>query len=153
MPRDQIRLIVFAFVVAVLMLTGPVLFAQAAAVAGSPLEPGQANESVVSFVWAYAGAALLEWWKRSKFGGMKTSAEPYIKRGIAVATAVLSAIGVHSSFDAAAGVLTISGLTMPGIWVAIGDSVRQFAFQQFIYRAAIEDKAVTRVLNPPTTTT
>lgn len=130
------------------MLFGPVLLAQtvgavaaAADVKTSPLQPGQTNETVVAFIWAYAGSALLQTWKRSPLGGLHEWTAPYAKRLIAVAVAIASALGVHSSFDAAAGTLTITGLLLPGIWTAIGDSIRQFVLQQYIWKTAIKQEA------------
>lgn len=133
--RNTLTFIAFAL----LMLGGPIVFAQGAALAGTPLEPGQANESVMSFVWAYAGAAVLQWWKRNpRLVGMTDDATKWAKRRIAIVTAVLAAIGVHASFDAAAGILTVTGLAFPSLWTAVGDAIRQFTFQQFIYKSAID---------------
>lgn len=119
----------------------PIAAQAAAAAVDTPLEPGQANESVVSFVWAYASASFLQWWKKSRFGGMGDNALRVVKTGIAVLMAFAGALGVHSSFDAAAGQLTITGLLWPGIWTALGDTVRQYAFQTFAYRTAIEPRS------------
>jgi hypothetical protein len=136
--RTALAFIVFALI----MVSGPVLFAQASTAVGVPLEPSQLNEGVMSFVWAYAGSALLEWWKKNpKLIGFSEESTTWAKRRIAILTAVLAAIGVHSSFDAVTGTLTITGLLLPNIWTAIGDSIRQFVFQQYIYRSAIEKEA------------
>jgi hypothetical protein len=116
------------------------LFAQEVAkqVMDTPLEPGQTNETVVSAIWAYASAGLLQWWKESKIGGMSDNMLAWTKRAIALAAAFAGALGVHGSFDAAAGTLTVSGLLWPGIWTAVGDTIRQYAFQQFAYKTAVE---------------
>ena len=132
---------IFMVIVFVAAWGVPMLAQVAAAAVDTPLEPGQANESVVSFVWAYASAAFLQWWKRSKVGGMSENALRHVKTAIAFAMAFAGALGVHSSFDAAQGTLTITGLLWPGIWTAVGDTIRQFAFQQFAYRTAIEPRA------------
>jgi hypothetical protein len=135
MFRTCITCIVFGL----LMLGGPIVFAQSAELVGSPLQPGVGNETVMSFVWAYAGAALLQWWKKNpRLALMTEDASKWARRRVAIITSILAAIGVHASFDAATGILTISGLLLPGIWQALGDAVRQFTFQQFIYRSAIE---------------
>jgi hypothetical protein len=118
----------------------PVVAAQVSAAAGSPFEPGQANESVVSFVWAYGSAAFLQWWKRSKMGGFSENMLRHGKTAVGLAMAFAGALGVHGSFDASQGTLTITGLLWPGLWTAVGDTIRQFAFQQFAYRTAIEPK-------------
>lgn len=139
MSVSMFRTVLACIFFALLMLGGPILFAQGAELAGTPFTPGQANESVMSFVWAYAGAALLQWWKNNpRLALMTEDATKWARRRIAIVTSVLAAIGVHASFDAGAGVLTVSGLLLPGIWTALGDAIRQFTFQQFIYRAAIE---------------
>lgn len=118
-------------------LSMPLLAQAAAAAVDTPLEPGQANESVVSFVWAYASAGLLQIWKKSKVGGMSEHALAWTNRVFAMVAAFAGALGVHSSFDAAAGTLTVTGLLWPGIWTAVGDTLRQYAFQTFAYKAAI----------------
>ena len=135
------RSLTLAFVLVLVWMTPIAAFQVAAAAVDTPLEPGQANESVVSFVWAYASAAFLQWWKKSKFGGMSDNALTHVKTGIGVLMAFAGALGVHSSFDAAQGTLTVSGLLWPGLWTALGDTVRQFAFQQFAYRTAIEPRS------------
>lgn len=129
------------FIVTFVVAFGLPALAQVASVAvDTPLEPGQANESVVSFVWAYASAAFLQWWKNSKMGGFSDNMLKHAKTGVGVLMAFAGALGVHGSFDASQGTLTITGLLWPGIWTALGDTVRQFAFQQFAYRTAIEPR-------------
>lgn len=141
MSVSTFRTVIMCIVFALTMLGGPVLFAQGAELAGTPFQPGQANETVMSFIWAYAGAALLQWWKKSpRLALMTEDASKWARRRVAIVTSILAAIGVRASFDATAGELVISGLLLPGIWTALGDAVRQFTFQQFIYRAAVEGK-------------
>src|SRR5690606_6738393 len=119
------------------LLGGPALLAQS--LEGSPFESQPSNEAVMSFIWAYAGAAFLEWWKKNdRLMVLTEQSSKWARRRIAIVTSVLAAIGVHASFDAASGTLTITGLLLPGIWEAIGDAIRQFTFQQFVYRSAIE---------------
>src|SRR5690606_36907248 len=68
------------FMVLVMAFSGPVLLAQAAVAAGAPTVPVPGDESVASFIWAYAGAAMLQAWKKSRFAGFSYSTEKYLKR-------------------------------------------------------------------------
>lgn len=116
----------------------PILAAQAAAAGVGVPAPTPGNETVAAFIWAYISSALLQVWKRSKYGPMSESALAWTNRGIAMLVAAAGALGVHASFDAAAGTLTVSGLLWPGVWTAIADTIRQGVFQQFIYRTAVQ---------------
>lgn len=128
------------FVMAFVALGIPALAQATAAAVDTPLEPGQANESVVSFVWAYASAALMQKWKKSQIGGFSDNMLTAGKTAIGILMAFAGALGVHGSFDASQGTLTITGLLWPGFFTAAGDTVRQFAFQQFAYRTAVNPR-------------
>jgi hypothetical protein len=125
---------------AALLVTTPLLAGQAGDPVGNILTPGQSNEWGMAFIWAIASSGFLQWLKmHPKITLMSEDATRWANRRVAILLAVFSAIGVHTTFDATAGVLTVTGLTLPGIWTALGDAIRQYALQQFTYRAAIEE--------------
>lgn len=58
-----------------------------------------------------------------------------LNRVLAVLFAGLGAIGVHTSFDHAAGILTITGLTTTGILTGLWHWVTSYATQELAYQA------------------
>jgi hypothetical protein len=55
--------------------------------------------------------------------------------------AIVAAIGVHATFDSAAGVLTITGLTVVGIRDSILEYARQYMFQEVAYKKFVRQDA------------
>lgn len=60
---------------------------------------------------------------------------------VARIAAGFAAVGVHASFDSAAGVLTISGLTTWGIFMAILEYAKQLMLQEVAYKKFIKPEA------------
>lgn len=52
--------------------------------------------------------------------------------------AAVAAVGVHASFDADAGVLTITGLTVSGLFGATLEYARQLMFQEIAWKKFIK---------------
>lgn len=48
--------------------------------------------------------------------------------------AALSAAGIHTEFDQAAGTFLVTGLTLTGLLHFVGEWMRQWALQQFTYQ-------------------
>lgn len=56
--------------------------------------------------------------------------------------ALLTAIGIHSSFDPSAGTLTITGLTVGGVFSAMLEYARQLLFQEIAYKKFVRKSEV-----------
>lgn len=48
--------------------------------------------------------------------------------------AAVAALGIHSSFDGATGTLTITGLTLIGVFHSVGEYAKQKMLQEVAYR-------------------
>lgn len=69
-----------------------------------------------------------------------------LNRLVSAVLAVVAAIGISWSYDAAAGTLVISGLTWGTMLAMTWESIKQFALQQVLYSAVIEPRPV-KILN------
>lgn len=120
-------------------LGGSFLFAQglAAAAEGTVLEPGPTNEWGASVVWAYLSSVFLQQWKGSGVPGFSDQHTAMAKKAVAWLMALASAAGIHASFDAASGVLTITGLLWSSVLDAGGETLRQYVFQQIAYHGVV----------------
>jgi hypothetical protein len=136
------------FWVVVLLLVavaGPSLLAQAVSpearnMADAATADGPTSEWGSSVVWAFLSSSFLEYLKRNqKFAMLSERTTFWTQRALGVGLAVATAAGVHASFDAQAGVLTLSGLLWPSVWDGISESLRQFVHQEVLYRAAIKN--------------
>lgn len=78
---------------------------------------------------------LLNKLKSSSWFPSITQKSDQINRVLAVLLAGLGAIGVHTSFDHAAGILTITGLTTTGILTGLWHWVTSYATQELAYQA------------------
>lgn len=107
---------------------------------------------------ANLGAALalvpaLEWLKRNKaLGWINHETVPLIS----IMAAALIAAGIHSSYDAAQGVVTITGLTGAGLAQAVLEIGKQYLGQHWVhslYQAVEATKKIAAAadvfLNPP----
>lgn len=126
------------------MLLGPMgvsLLAQATSQAiGEAATPqGPAAEWGNSVVWAFISSSALEWLKRHpKINLLSQRTAFWIQRGAGALLAVATAAGIHASFDASTGVLTVTGLLWGSISEAVGESIRQFVNQEVLYRVAVK---------------
>jgi len=87
---------------------------------------------------AYIIAAMLQWLKTKAWFPFVQENMATLNRSFAAIIAFIASIGIHYTFDAELGVLTITGLTtatiLHGSWAAI----QQFAMQQFMYKGVIK---------------
>lgn len=136
---------VFAFcVLIVIVLYGPVLYAQVAeAVTTAPQVPdASANEWGGTLIWAFFSSTAFEWLKQNaKFTLVTERTTFWAQRAMGVVLAVAAALGVHYTYDPTAGVLMISGLTAAGLWTAATESVRAFVTQEVMYRVAVKKRS------------
>lgn len=127
------------------VMLAPTLLAQgiaqgAQAVAGAAVSEGTTSEWGSGVVWAFLSASLLEWMKRSQRIAFVSDRMAWgMQRLLGIGLAVATAAGVHVSFEAQAGVLTVSGLLWPSIQDALGESLRQWVFNELTYRVAVKN--------------
>jgi hypothetical protein len=146
MKRTRLASTCWFVLLALIVLAGPTLAAQASdavrtVVAGgtSAPAPNGTNEWGSSVVWAFLSSTFLEWIKRNRSISILSERSAWIaQRLIGIALAFGAAAGIHASFDGAAGVLTVSGLLWPDVASALGETVRQWVFQEISYRTAVK---------------
>lgn len=139
MSRSELRAIVWLAVLLVVAACGPVLYAQAAVANGTPVEAGTANEWGGSLVWAFFSSSLLEWLKRNQKITLFTEQTAfYAQRIVGVLLAAAAAIGVHWTYDPAAGTLVVGGLSLTMILPALTETIRQWVLQELTYRTAVK---------------
>lgn len=63
-----------------------------------------------------------------------------LNQALAIMAAGATAIGIHWTFDPAAGALTITGLTLSGLTHGTWEWIKQVAIQQVLYDGVIEPK-------------
>lgn len=97
-----------------------------------------ANELTGSAVAAYLCAEILQWVKHHPKIALLQLNEKRLNRYVSILVAGITSIGVNVGFDANAGTLTVSGLLAGSIVSHIGEWVRQWVFQQVMYRTAIQ---------------
>lgn len=103
--------------------------AQAAAEAAVGM---QGNELVWSAVLAWMSAKALEWAKASKIVPWLTAETETVNRWAARIISMAAALGVHFTFDSAAGALTVTGLT----YIGLRDSALEYARQRMLMSIA-----------------
>lgn len=124
-----------------IVLLGPTLLAQAAsqAVGEAITTHGAASEWGNTGVWAFLSTSALEWLKRHPSINLLSERTAFwVQRGVGVLLAIATAAGIHASFDASTGVLTVSGLLWSSAAEAIGESVRQFCANEVLYRLVVK---------------
>ena len=87
----------------------------------------------------YAVASLIEWLKGQKWFPFATADNAKLNRAFAMLTAFIAAVGLHTTFDSEAGVLTISGLTVVNVLHSVWAWVQQYAIQQAAYKGLIKN--------------
>lgn len=85
--------------------------------------------------------AALQWLKNSKWFPWLSKETGNINRIIAVILSGAAAIGVHTNFDHATGVLTITGLTFATISTGLYEWLRSFVIQQLVFKATVQQPA------------
>lgn len=131
-------------------VAGPLLVAQVTGQPAAPPTAGQlpvpapalhtsSSEGFASIVWAFFSSSALEWIKRHQgITAFTEQTTKFAQRSVGVLLSAATALGIHMSFEATTGVLTISGLLLPSLWQLGTESIRQFAIQEMTYRMAIK---------------
>lgn len=94
------------------------------------------QELIWSAVVAWMSAKGIQLAKRLPWMPITFETET-LNRWMARAVALVATFGLHATFDASAGVLTITGLTWSGVFLSIGDYAKQFMLQEIAYKKFI----------------
>jgi hypothetical protein len=94
---------------------------------------------VISAVVVY----LLQLAKKSRLIPWLTMETGRLNRVVAVIASLLSAVGIHFTYNRSQGVLVISGLTLVGIATFAWRWLVSFVSQQLIFQTAVQKPAVT----------
>lgn len=128
-----------AFLLPALLTPTLVALAQAAG-ATPPTVTNETGEWGASVVYAWLASSGLEFLKRKPwFGVMSTKTTWGMQRAIGIALASATALGIHWNFDATAGTLMITGLYWEAIKQNAFEWLRQFVFQEIVYRTTIKN--------------
>ena len=86
---------------------------------------------------------VLEWIKRARWVAFITIETKKLNGFLAKAAALLMAVGIHYEFDATAGTLMITGLTIAGLAHGLWVWLQQVVVQELIYNTAIQSRTIT----------
>lgn len=81
---------------------------------------------------------LIRWLKDKRSIPIVREGAGWINVALSLVLASGAALGIHTQFDAAAGTLAITGLTLTSIIHFGGESFRQYLFQQLAYEVTKE---------------
>lgn len=98
------------------------------------------NEVVSQVVISGLIGYSLEFLKQTRWFPWLTYETRRANRTVAWIVALLAAIGIHFQFDAQAGQLVITGLTLAGITHGAWEYAKQLVIQEMVYRASVKDK-------------
>lgn len=90
------------------------------------------------FALAWATSHFMEWLKYQKWFPLIQAEAKVLNRLVAIGASFLVAIGLHWSFEAQAGVLTITGLTAANISHGVMAWIQQYSIQQLSYRFIVK---------------
>ena len=90
---------------------------------------------------AYITSALLEWLKAKPWFPFASADTAVLNRATSMIFALIAAIGLHYTFDAESGVLTITGLTAANILHTGWAWIQQYALQQAAFRGLVKNGA------------
>jgi hypothetical protein len=82
---------------------------------------------------------VLQWLKRSPWFPWLTDRTEKAKHVAAVLGAAATAVGVHYTYDASIGTLTITGVTLAGIGHGAWHWLQSYAFQESLYKGVFRD--------------
>ncbi len=139
-------LCVFALFMLVATATPPLIAQAVSSVAAASPDgpvrvPNAADEWGSAFVWSLLTSFGLQWWRsNAKLGGFSEKTHLIVQRTIAGLVAFGGSIGITYAFDPTTGHLSVDGLLLPTMWSAGLHWVRQFALQEFAYRAAVKER-------------
>lgn len=141
MTADVMRRVMAFVVLVAAVLCGPVLFAQVAdVVAPAASQPASANEWGGTIIWAFFSTSGLEWLKRHpQFSLISERTAWGVQRVLGVILAIAAALGVHYTYDPAAGRLIVDGLVASALWTTGVEAARQWVINEVTYRVAVKN--------------
>lgn len=81
---------------------------------------------------------IIQWLKNSPWFPWLNAQSEKAKHVAAVLGALLTAVGVHYTYDASIGTLTITGLTLAGVGHGAWHVLQSYAFQETLYKGAFK---------------
>lgn len=87
---------------------------------------------------AYAFSSLMKLLKYWKHFPLMQKEAAWLNRGFAAIMALAATIGIHYTYDAVTGVMTITGLTAVGILTGLWQWFVQFALQQGAFKLIVQ---------------
>jgi hypothetical protein len=94
-----------------------------------------ANIAMTHFTIGAVTVAALQWVKSSKWFPWIQAGQTKLLRALSALVAAAAAVGIGYTWNAHDHSLTITGLTLSGIAIAFWAWLKQFAVQEFMYRA------------------
>ena len=85
--------------------------------------------------------AIIQWLKNTKYLPFINQHTTGINRMVGWGTAMLSATGLHYTYDAHSGTLTLTGLTLMTVAHALFDTTKSYAFNWLIYNGMVKSRA------------
>jgi hypothetical protein len=107
-----------------------------------------ANIAMTHFTIGAVTVAALQWLKSSPWFPWIQAGQTKLLRFISALAAAGTAVGIGYTWNAVDHSLTITGLTLTGIAFAFWAWLKQFAVQEFMYRAT---RPATQSANPSVT--
>ena len=102
------------------------------------------ESTLTQFVLAYLGTVLVEWMKRATGLPFMTASTDKINKVVGAVIAFLATVGIGwaTSWDAASGTftLTLTGITVTGIFGFLWHWFTQFVLQQAAYHGIVKSK-------------
>jgi hypothetical protein len=111
-----------------------------------------ANIAMTHFTIGAVTVAALQWLKSSPWFPWIQAGQTKLLRAISALAAAGTAVGIGYTWNAQDHALTITGLTLTGIALAAWAWLKQFAVQEFMYRATRPSSAsAVAIVNPSVT--
>ena len=107
-----------------------------------------ANIAMTHFTIGAVTVAALQWLKSSSWFPWIQAGQTKLLRALSALAAAATAVGIGYTWNANDHSLTITGLTITGIGIAFWAWLKQFAVQEFMYRAT---KQPAQIANPSVT--
>jgi hypothetical protein len=85
--------------------------------------------------------AIIQWLKNTKYIPFMDQHSAGINRVVGWCSALASSAGIHYSYDAHVGTLTLTGLTAMAIFHAATDATKSYAFNWLIYNGLVKGRA------------
>jgi hypothetical protein len=92
---------------------------------------------------------LLEYLKKKTWVPFINEHSNTLNRSLSVVGATLTTLGIHLQWNHDLGTLTISGLTVATIGALAWGAIKNFAWQEMIYRGIIKNGNANQPVPPP----